>query len=119
MRRPNLIEVQKGPVVFGTGNQTRDFVYLDDIIECMLRAADTSYQDVVNVGSGDSQSFLQVLSMISTSLDKKVVPMFVPEPKSYFVHTLADTPRLASVLNVRPISLQDGITKYLDESAQN
>ena len=106
-------------MVFGNGSQTRDFVYVDDIIECLLRAAHSGFHGVINVGSGDSQSFLQVLDMISTHLERKVVPRFVPEPKSYFEHTLADTSRLASVLNLQPVRLINGITKYLQVSAQS
>jgi nucleoside-diphosphate-sugar epimerase len=110
----NII-ANESPLVFGDGSQTRDFVYVDDIVESMLRGAETGFEGVINVGSGDALSFLKVIDMISTRLNKKVIPRFTPEPKSYFEHTLADTTRLTSVLRVEPMGLEDGIAKYLDD----
>lgn len=110
----NII-ANESPLVFGDGSQTRDFVYVDDIVESMLRGAETGFEGVINVGSGDALSFLKVIDMISTRLNKKVIPRFTPEPKSYFEHTLADTTRLTSILRVEPMGLEDGIAKYLDD----
>lgn len=104
------------PIIFGDGSQTRDFVYVDDIVESFVRGAETTFEGIINVGSGDALSFLKVLDLISLRLNKKVVPRFVPEPSSYFEHTLADTSKLTSILKVEPIGLEDGIVKYLEQS---
>lgn len=110
------ILAREQPLIFGRGKQTRDFVFVDDIIECMLRAADTSYKGVINVGSGDSLSFLEVLNLLVAHLGREVVPRFVTEPRSYFEHTRADTTKLFSILNLEPIRAREGITKYIEQS---
>ena len=51
----------KRPVVFGDGTQTRDFVYIDDLIEAVLTASRTDVEGAINIGSGVETSLLELL----------------------------------------------------------
>jgi len=108
------LSANESPIIFGSGKQTRDFVFVDDIVDCTLKAADNDYRGVINVGSGESKNFLELLELISAQTNRKIIPKFVPEPKLYFEHTRADTTRLRSVLDVRPITVEMGMARYLE-----
>ena len=108
------LSANESPIIFGSGKQTRDFVFVDDIVDCTLKAADNDYRGVINVGSGESKNFLELLELISAQTNRKIIPKFVPEPKLYFEHTRADTTRLRSVLDVRPITVEMAMARYLE-----
>ena len=102
------------PLIFEDGRQRRDFVHVRDVAEaCRLaltsRAADG---DVVNVGSGESASVLEIAERLARVLDKESV-----EPKvtgNYRVgdirHCFADVSRVRKTLGFEPrMSLEEGI----------
>jgi UDP-glucose 4-epimerase len=100
------------PIIFGDGNQTRDFVYIDDIIDAMIKSIESTFAGTVNVGSGVLHSFNEVVDIINHKLNKKIEPSYVPKPANYLERTLADVSRMKSVLGITPLSLEDGINRY-------
>lgn len=52
------------PTVFGDGTQTRDFVYIDDLIEAVMAASVAEVEGPINLGSGQEVSLLELLSAI-------------------------------------------------------
>lgn len=102
------------PVIFGDGTQSRDFVYIDNIVEAVLKSIENSFTGLVNVGSGESHTFNETIDLINFFLRKKIRPRFVEKPKRYFEHTLADITKMKNVLELSPIGLEDGLRKYLE-----
>lgn len=56
-----LLLAGQNPTVFGDGTQTRDFVYIDDLIEAILTASRTDVEGPINLGSGEETSILDLL----------------------------------------------------------
>src|SRR5690606_1754530 len=56
----------KSPVIFGDGSQTRDFVYIDDVVDCIMDNLDT--QGVLDIGTGISTSFTDIFNLINQKL---------------------------------------------------
>ena len=56
-----LLLKQERPVVFGDGTQTRDYVFVDDLIRAIVSAIDSDLQDPVNIGTGVETSLLAVI----------------------------------------------------------
>jgi UDP-glucose 4-epimerase len=54
----------ENPTVFGDGNQTRDFVYIDDLVDAILTASRTDVEGPINLGSGEETSILDLLSTL-------------------------------------------------------
>src|SRR5207253_2672646 len=100
------------PIIFGDGNQARDFVYIDDIIDAMIKSIESTFSGTVNVGSGVLHSFNEVVSILNQKLNKKIEPSYVPKPPNYLEQTLADVGRMKSVFDISPLNLEDGIDKY-------
>jgi nucleoside-diphosphate-sugar epimerase len=107
------IVADSSPVIFGDGTQSRDFVYIDNIVEAVVKSFENSFTGIVNVGSGEAHTFDEVVGLLNHFLGKKILPRFVEKPNRYFEHTLADITKMKSVLELSPIGFEDGLRKYL------
>ena len=99
--------------IFGDGSQSRDFVYIDDIVQSMIRSAEIPDVGVMNVGSGEARSFTQIVSDLEDVLGLKGDVIFAPTPAGYFASTLADNTRMKSKLGILPRTLPEGLKAYL------
>ncbi|MGA0117881.1 MAG: NAD-dependent epimerase/dehydratase family protein [Ilumatobacteraceae bacterium] len=60
----DALEHGKAPIVHGTGKQTRDFVFIDDTVDALVRSLDRAGGLIVNVGSGVATSVLELWSLM-------------------------------------------------------
>jgi UDP-glucose 4-epimerase len=83
------------PVVYGDGSQTRDFIYVGDVVDACVLAAESGKSGVFNVGTGTSYSINEMLKKVMAHVGKHLEPVHVDIPVSnYVMHTQAD-PRKA------------------------
>jgi UDP-glucose 4-epimerase len=59
-----LLMAGRNPTVFGDGTQTRDFVYIADLIDAILTASRTDVEGPINLGSGQETSILELLTSL-------------------------------------------------------
>jgi nucleoside-diphosphate-sugar epimerase len=104
---------EENPIVFGDGTQSRDFVYIDDVVEAIIRCAERKTPPILNVGSGKAYSFNDVINLINKLLGKNIKPSYVPKPLSYLERTQADITLMKSVLGMNPLDLKEGLKKYI------
>jgi len=104
----------KAPIIFGNGNQTRDFVYIDDLIKVIMKSAEINYTGVVNVGRGVPVSFNNILEIIGKSLGKEIKPQFIAKEKNYVENLKADTSLMKKLFDIEPISVEQAIPKFID-----
>ena len=100
------------PVIFGDGKQTRDFIYIEDVITAILNSAELSQQGIINIGSGISTSFNQIIEKISVQTGKEINPQYVKKELSYIDNLQADTKLMKSILKINPTSIDSGIKKF-------
>jgi len=103
-------------VIYGDGSQTRDFIYVGDVVEAFIKAMESDIDyDVFNVGFGKNYSFNEVAKMISDALGREVRLVHKPNPiKNYVYHTLADTTKAEKVLGFKAKTpLREGIEKTI------
>jgi UDP-glucose 4-epimerase len=111
------LQNDKAPVVFGDGSQTRDFTYVDDVVEANLLAMDSELKfGVFNVGTGRSITINEMITMLNQKLGKDIEPELVANPiKNYVQDTLADTSKAEAQLHFKAkIALEHGIEKLID-----
>ena len=118
-----LWEMQAGrtPVIYGDGNQTRDFIYVKDIVRALMLAMRSDYHGILNVGTGTAYSFNEVIDLISGQLGTKIRPKYVDNPiKNYVAHTMADTSKAKNILDFEAkYELNDGIENLLQFYSRN
>jgi UDP-glucose 4-epimerase len=111
----NSILNDESPIVFGDGTQSRDFVYIDDVVEAIIRCAERDTPPIINVGSGKVYSFNDVIRLINELLGKDIRPKYVAKPVSYLEITQADISLMKNILEITPLDLKEGLKKYLKQ----
>jgi UDP-glucose 4-epimerase len=117
-----LDRLQRGeqPVIFGDGSQTRDFVYIDNVVDANLAAAiaPRAAGKVFNVASGRSVSLLSLVGAIGTIIGRSVEPRFEPARPGDIVYSEADITAAREALGYTPrIDFQEGLRRTIDALA--
>ena len=106
--------------VYGFGNMTRDFTYVDDTVESIRRLIDLppGPQDpfrVVNVGGGQPVGLLDFIAAIEAAVGRKAIRRELPMQPGDVPATYASTARLQSLIGFKPQTpLDEGIGKFVD-----
>lgn len=110
------IRAGRSPVVYGDGEQRRDFVFATDVCDALIKAADHKNFDVFNVGYGKNFSLNQLLQKLNSILGTDVKAKYIEMPvKNYVMETLADVSKAEKVLNFRArIDLDRGLKLLAD-----
>jgi UDP-glucose 4-epimerase len=98
--------------IFGDGEQTRDFTYVDDVVECLMLAAQTDGIEggTFNVGGGSQASVNEVLALIEELAGTKLEVVRGDAVHGDVRDTCADTRRTANALGFSPATaLADGL----------
>jgi UDP-glucose 4-epimerase len=87
--------------IFGDGNQTRDFVYVDDVVRALLAAATSTETGVFNVGSGVATSVVELHRLCAETAGVGQEPRFAPARPGDLRHSVIDPSRAARELDWR------------------
>jgi len=106
------------PVIFGDGEQSRDFTYIDNVVSANLKAATTTggIGKVVNVATGDRITLNQLLDELKDLIGKPHIKVDFRESRVGDVrHSLADTTRARELLGYEPtVGLREGLQRTID-----
>ena len=109
----------KSPVVWGDGNQTRDFIHADDTAEafCLALEKDISTQPI-NVGTGMETSFNDIIKTINSLLNTDLKQKYVDIPIDvYAQRLLSDNTILRKELGFEPkISIREGVERVIKKA---
>jgi UDP-glucose 4-epimerase len=107
----------KPPTVYGDGEQSRDFTYVDNVVEANLLAARAKQTkgEVVNIACGEAITVNAIIDMINNIVGKKIKPTYVPSRKGDVKHSLADITQAKKLIGFKPIVLfKGGLTKAIE-----
>ena len=105
------------PTIYGDGEQSRDFTYIDNVVEANLLAAraEKTAGEAVNVACGEAITVNAIIDMINDIVGKSVKSNHVDPRPGDVKHSLADISLAQKVIGYKPvISFQDGLTKAID-----
>ena len=97
---PNFISALlegKQPEIYGDGKQTRDFVYVKDIVRANINSAESDFNGIVNIASGEKLSINQLYEIIKNSLESNLEPIYLPERQGDIKHSLADINKMEKI----------------------
>ncbi|MCX6772834.1 MAG: NAD-dependent epimerase/dehydratase family protein [Candidatus Micrarchaeota archaeon] len=114
-----LWEMKKGqqPLVFGDGKQTRDFVYVEDVVDANILAAKSRVRfGIFNIGTGREISINDMVGVLNNKLGTSIAPTYKENTiKNYVARTQADTSKTEKKLGFKAkTSLEDGIGKLVE-----
>jgi len=96
--------------VWGSGDQERDFIYIDDIVNCVLATMDESPGTTLNIGTGVGTSFRDLASLACKILSKDLLIRNDPEKPEGVFSRVADITKMQKYYSPR-ITLEDGIER--------
>lgn len=90
--------------IYGDGKQSRDFIYVQDVVRANLAAAaiDFDHVPIINVACNKSHSLLELVQILQKLSDSSKKPSFAPERLGDIKHSLADNTRMKLLLQVNP-----------------
>ncbi len=102
--------------VFGDGEQTRDFTYVDNVVEANIlagtRPADRAAGQVVNVGAGDRTTLNQLIQLIREVSGREILADYASTRAGDVRDSLASLDRIRAVLGYEPgVKLADGLRR--------
>ncbi len=107
----------ESPVVYGDGRQTRDFTYIEDIVEGNLALLDSSAADgtVMNIGSGERIEIRQLATEIRDQIDTDLDIKFGKRHDADAEHTHADVSRARRLIDYEPSkTIRGGVSEFID-----
>jgi len=112
------------PVVYGDGEQSRDFCYVENVCEANWLAAHAPAAScsgaVVNIACGERISLNQILDLLRTLLGRDMAADYQPPRAGDVKHSLADISRAAETIGYKPrIFFEDGLRKAIDWYREN
>ncbi len=101
--------------VYGDGSQTRDFIFVDDVVNANLLAMNSSVSgEVMNIGRGESISILDLISTLAKIHNSEIDPEFKSPRVGDIVHSCADISKARKLLGFNPkVTLDEGLRKCL------
>lgn len=90
------------PVIFGDGEQTRDFVYVEDVVKANIAAVETNKTGVFNVGYGERVSVNDLVAALNDSFETEYDPIYEEPRPGDIRHSGADISRAREELEFEP-----------------
>lgn len=110
------------PTVYGDGEQSRDFTYIENVIEANLLAAraEETHGEVVNIACGDRITVNEIIKLINEHFGKDIKTNYVPSRPGDVKHSLADISLAEKVIGYKPIvRFPEGLEKAIDWYTKN
>lgn len=112
-----LIHDQK-PTIYGDGSQSRDFTYIDNVIQANLKACfapEEASGQAFNIASGGRETLIDVYRAMCKALEKQIEPVYGPERAGDIKHSNADISKARRMLSYDPKwSFEKGICAAID-----
>lgn len=105
------------PTIFGDGEQSRDFTYVDNAVDATLRAckAPASSGKVINVGAGERNTLNKVIEMLNKIFGRSVTPKYGPARLGDVRESHADIRLAQELLGYEPlVSFEEGLRRTVE-----
>lgn len=108
------------PVVFGDGTQTRDYVYVEDVVDAFLRGAERGRGRLLNVGTGMETSVLELYEQLAALAGYRGAPVFEAPKPGDLPRSVVDPSAAERALGWRPWTpLREGLARTVEWFRKN
>ncbi|MGQ9506356.1 MAG: SDR family oxidoreductase [Candidatus Bathycorpusculaceae bacterium] len=113
----NRLKQGKPPIIFGDGTQTRDFVYIDDVVDALFKAIHFrgGISEKINIGSGRETSIKELAEILIKKFGLKDLRPIYDKSRPYDIkRSCANIQKARRLLGYEPhVSLEDGLDRLL------
>jgi nucleoside-diphosphate-sugar epimerase len=112
------IKAGRSPIIFGDGLQSRDFTYIENVVQANLAACSAGKEaagESFNIATGEAVTLLDLLKKMAGLLGSSMEPRFEPARKGDVRNSLADIRKAGRLLGYRPrIALDEGLKRTVE-----
>jgi UDP-glucose 4-epimerase len=102
-------------IIFGSGEQTRDYGFVDDVVDANLRAAESDATGPINIGLGQEKSVLDIVEILKSLAPDGFEVEHAPERPGEVQHIALDPSRAREALGWEAkVDLEEGLRRTLD-----
>jgi nucleoside-diphosphate-sugar epimerase len=111
-----LMLEDKQPIIFGDGEQSRDFTYVENVVEANILAANSKITgEVINIASGERITINEVVHVLNKILNKKTEPVYKESRVGEVKHSLADISKAREKIGYLPkFKFIEGLRKTVE-----
>jgi UDP-glucose 4-epimerase len=105
------------PIIFGDGEQSRDFTFIENVVQANLLAmsAEHLHGEAMNIACGKRISLNQLLKILKKILGSKLTPIYQEPRKGDVRHSLADIRKSKKFINYMPkVGTEEGLNKTVE-----
>ncbi len=112
----NLMLDDNQPIIFGDGEQSRDFTYVENVVEANILAANSKLTGkVINIACGERVSIKKVVQTLNAILNKEIEPVYKESRIGEIKHSLADISKAREEIGYEPkYKFTEGLRKTVD-----
>lgn len=112
----NRVRQGKPPAIFGDGTQTRDFVYVKDVVDATIKAGEKKLPfEAFNIGSGTQKTVNEIAETVLAHYKSNLKPVYAPPRPGDPKHTLARIEKAKKLLGWQPrYSFEEGLRETLE-----
>jgi UDP-glucose 4-epimerase len=110
----------KRPVIYGDGQQTRDYVFVDDVVDAFVRAAGTGGGKYFNIGTGRETTVIRIFKAIADEVGFTELPVFADPRPGDLARSVLDPNAALKALRWQPwTSLEEGLAITVEWMRKN
>jgi len=103
------------PIIYGDGNQTRDYVYVMDVVEAMILSSKTEENLFLNIGTGIETSVNQLVEIMKDKFNSDIEPIYQDAREGELLRSVLDNSKALASIGWKPVyDLNIGMEKVVD-----
>jgi nucleoside-diphosphate-sugar epimerase len=105
------------PTIFGDGEQSRDFTYVENVVRANLAActAEGVVGEVINIACGENTTINQLYRLIAELIGTDIAPEYAPPRPGDVRHSLADISKAKRLLGLKEVvDLKEGLQRTIE-----
>lgn len=103
------------PIIYGDGNQTRDYVYVLDVVEAMILSSRLEDNLFLNIGTGVETSVNQLVEIMKDKFNSDIEPIYQDVREGELLRSVLDNSKALATIGWKPVyNLNAGMEKVVD-----
>lgn len=109
----------KNPIIFGNGEQSRDFIYVEDVARANIAALKRGKNQVFNVSTNTETTINHIVEMLQSKIDSRLYSIHQPAKNGDIPTSRLNSGAIHSLLSWAPVTtIETGLTRMIDDSMQ-